>query len=99
MTQFCLMPVANHLYIRKKSIPKTDFRGKPQFIRPAFEKTFSSVKKILFERYDWNHLMTDSLKPIHSIFVKVLCDLACQTLFIGQQGSSQCDILCPFFSK
>ena len=39
------MPVANHLYIRKKSIPKTDFRGKPQFIRPAFEKTFSSVIK------------------------------------------------------
>ena len=45
MTQFCLMPVANHLYIRKKSIPKTDFHGKPQFIRPAFEKTFSSVIK------------------------------------------------------
>ena len=35
MTQFCLMPVANHLHIRKKSIPKIDFR----------EKTFSSVIK------------------------------------------------------
>ena len=41
------------LYIRKRSGPKIDPYGTPQFISPVFEKTFSSVtKKFLFERYD-----------------------------------------------
>ena len=71
MIQFHLMPVVSHLYIRKRSVPKIDPCGTPQFISPASEKTFSSVtKNFLFERYDWNHLMTDCLKPIHSIFCK-----------------------------
>ena len=56
--------------------PKINSCGTPQFIFPAFEKTFSSVTKILlFERHDWNHFMADSLKPIHFIFCEstVLC--------------------------
>ena len=37
------------------------------------ENIFSSVtKNFLFERYNWNYLITDSLKPIHSIFCKSL---------------------------
>ena len=71
MTQFCLMPVVNHLYIyiSKGSGPKIDPCARPQFISPASEKTsFGVTKKSLFERYDWNSLMTVSLKPIHSIF-------------------------------
>ena len=47
----------------------------------ASEKAFSSVtKNFLLERYDWNHLMTDSLKPTYFIFCKSMV------------GSSQCEI-------
>ena len=59
------------IYVRKGSGIKIDPCRTPQFISPASKKTFSSVtKNFLFERFDWNHLMTDSLKLIHSIFCK-----------------------------
>ena len=60
MTQFRLIAVVNHLYVRKRSSPKIDPYGTPQFISPVSEKKFSSVtKNFLFEGYDRNHLMTD----------------------------------------
>ena len=34
------------------------------------KRQFLESQKYLFERYDWDHLITDSLKPIHSIFCK-----------------------------
>ena len=41
-----------------------------QFISPGSEMiSFSATNNFLFERY-WNHLMTDYLYPIHSIFCK-----------------------------
>ena len=33
------------IYIKKRSGPRTDACGTPQFISPASEETFSSVKK------------------------------------------------------
>ena len=51
--------------------PKKDPYGAPQYSSPPSEKTCSSATKhFLFERYDSEHLMTDSLKPIHSLFSK-----------------------------
>ena len=51
--------------------PSINPYGTPQFSSPASEKTCSSAtKRFLFERYDSEHLMTDSLKPIHSVFSK-----------------------------
>ena len=51
--------------------PSTNPYGTPQYSSPASEKTCSSAtKRFLFERYDSEHLMTDSLKPIHSVFSK-----------------------------
>ena len=48
---------------------KIDPHGTPQFSSPASQKTFSSATKhFFFERYDSENLMTDSLKPMHSIF-------------------------------
>ena len=55
------------IYIRKRSGPKTDPCGTPELISSASEKISSNF---LFDKYDWNHLMTDTLKPIHSIFCK-----------------------------
>ena len=64
-------------------LPKIDTFGTPQFISLESEKTFSSVtKSFLFGRYDWNHWMADSLKPIHSIFSKSRCDSTCWMLFV-----------------
>ena len=51
--------------------PKIDLYGTLQFVSLTAKKTFSSATKtFLFERYDLNHLMTNSLKPIHSIYCK-----------------------------
>ena len=53
MTQFRLIPVVNHLYVRKRSRPIIDPCGTPQFIGPVSENKFSSVtRNFLFERYD-----------------------------------------------
>ena len=55
----------------KSSDPKIDLCGTAQLTTPASEKTSSSATKyFLFERYNSNHLMTDSFKPIHSIFCR-----------------------------
>ena len=68
MTQFHLMSVVIHLCIFGRG---AFLKGTPEFISPVSEKTFFSVtKNVLFQRCDWNHLMTDSLKPMHSIFCK-----------------------------
>ena len=41
------------MYIRKRSGPKIDPCGTPQFISPTSEKTFSSVtKNFLFQRHN-----------------------------------------------
>ena len=58
------------IYISKTTCNKIDPCWIPQFISPVSEKTSIVAEKFLFERYDWNRLMTDSLKPIHFIFCK-----------------------------
>ena len=48
---------------------KIDPHGTPQFSSSASQKICScATKHFLFERYDSESLMTDSLKPMHSIF-------------------------------
>ena len=81
--------------------------GKPQFISLASGKTFSTVTKYFqFERYDWNHLISDSLKLIHSIsckstvwsnvFDQSLCFRGCkyQTKIILEQTMFQLVSIC-----
>ena len=84
------------IYIKKRSGPC----GTPQFISLASEN-FSSVsnKNSLFERYDWNHLMTGSLKQIHSIFCKSTVWSNVSNVFVGRLGFSQSENLCPFLSR
>ena len=45
----------------------------------------------LFQRNNLNDLITDSLKPMHPIFVEVQLDLMYQMLFVGQLGLYHCE--------
>ena len=88
-------------YIRKRSGLKIDPCGTPPLISPASEKISSVTKNFLFERSDWNLLMTDSLKSIYSIFIEVQCGLMYERLSVGQleSSSSHCENLCLFLLK
>ena len=60
-----VQPVVNHLHILRRGLAVL-----VEDHSPASAKTSSITTKKLFERYDSDHLMTDYLKPIHSIFCR-----------------------------
>ena len=68
MTKFCLMAVVNHLYIleRGAALRKILVEHNSLIVQDLKRHLLVSQKK----RYDWNHLMTNSLKSIHSIYYK-----------------------------
>ena len=59
------------IYIKNKSGPKIKSWGTSQFKLPASEKTsFKETKKVLFNEFNSNYLITDLLKPKYVIFSK-----------------------------
>ena len=58
-----------YTYIRKMNEPKIEAYRVPQFSRLGSEKTCSgATKKFLFERNNLDHLMTEYVRLIYSIF-------------------------------
>ena len=81
VTQFCVMPVVNQLYIyiyiyiyiRKRSGPEIDPCGTPQVISPASEKTFSSVTVKFF-------CLRDMIEAILNRLLKIIASIFCKSM-------------------